>query len=198
MRADSRVLDDVIVRRLGRLLALFVAATLYFVAIKHLTALYIAQRVPAERFILVTGGLYTTLFWGGGVLAGGLLPIALVYGQGTRKAAILASALVIVGALAHLYVIIIGGQAFPQTVFPGYDVTSVIGDGAVAGYRPRLPELILGLGGTAFGLAIVLLGTRVLPILPDRVAAAAATRPLTSGPGAPIATAVKAKPASAS
>jgi molybdopterin-containing oxidoreductase family membrane subunit len=198
MRADSRVLDDVIVRRLGRLLALFVAATLYFVAIKHLTALYIAQRVPAERFILGTGGLYSTMFWGGGVLAGGLLPIALVYGQGTRKAAIMASALVVVGAIAHLYVIIIGGQAFPQTVFPGFDVTSAIGDGAVADYRPRLPEVLLGLGGSALGLAIVLLGSRVLPILPDQVTAPAASRPLTSGPGAPVATTVKAKPASAS
>jgi molybdopterin-containing oxidoreductase family membrane subunit len=69
--------------------------------------------------------------------------------------------------LAQLYVIIIGGQAFPLVLFPGAEVSSSFYDGVVNSYAPSLPEVLLGVGGTAFSLAIVALAIKVLGFLPD-------------------------------
>ena len=71
------------------------------------------------------------------------------------------------GAFAQLYVLIIGGQAFPMDIFPGYTETSSYYDGVVAGYAPSLPELALGLGGIGLATLIALVAVRVLPFLPQ-------------------------------
>jgi len=65
-------------------------------------------------------------------------------------------------------------------------VTSVIRDGVVAGYRPSLPEAVLGLGGVALALAIVLVAVKVLRILPDQLVGEPATMvetPAAASPG---------------
>ena len=75
--------------------------------------------------------------------------------------------LVIVGAFALLYVLIIGGQAFPLDIFPGYQViSSSFGDGQVASYTPSLPEIVLGTGGLAIAFMITIVGVRALNFLP--------------------------------
>ena len=82
--------------------------------------------------------------------------------------------LVALGALAFLYVFIVGGQAFPLEIFPGYEAASTFGDGRADGYSPSLPEFLLGLGGLAASFLIALAGARALPILaPAKVAIAA-------------------------
>lgn len=171
--ATGRALGDGVLVRLARLLGIFAGAVLYFTVLQHLTNLYAAEHVGVERFILLEGGVYTWLFWGVQVVLGGLVPIALVYAPATRniRAAIaLASLLVIVGGLAQIYVIIIGGQAYPLTMFPGMEVESAIQDGAIASYVPSLPELGLGLGGVALALAIAVVGAKVLRFLPRSLA----------------------------
>jgi molybdopterin-containing oxidoreductase family membrane subunit len=42
-------------------------------------------------------------------------------------------------------------------------------DGSVHAYAPSLPELLLGLGGTALAAAIVVVATRLLPLVPQRL-----------------------------
>jgi len=79
---------------------------------------------------------------------------------------VIAAVGVIVGGFCQLYVIIIGGQAFPQTLFPGMIVESGFGDGAVAAYAPSGPEIGLGISGVALALIIVTLAVRVLPLFP--------------------------------
>jgi molybdopterin-containing oxidoreductase family membrane subunit len=106
-----------------------------------------------------------------------------------------ASVLVLVGAAVQLYVIIIGGQAFPLSIFPGYDVTSAVRDGVVAGYRPSLPEALLGFGGVALALATVLVAVKVLRILPDRLVSEPAT--IAESPADAPAASQKARPAAA-
>jgi molybdopterin-containing oxidoreductase family membrane subunit len=99
-----------------------------------------------------------------------LVPIALMLRPGsrpTRGAVTAAGALVILGGLAQTYVIIIGGQAFPLTLFPGMEVHSSFYDGVVASYLPSLPEIGLGLGGVSLAAAIVVVGLRVLRFLPN-------------------------------
>jgi len=171
-KLSDRPIGPLIQRRMGRLLAIFCAAVLYFTTVRHLTNLYAAEHVAYEKFILLDGGIYTTLFWVGQVLIGGLIPILVIFhptfGQ-TAKAAIVASILVVVGGFSQLYVIVIGAQAFPLEMFPGYEVSSSFYDGVVNAYTPAWPEVLLGMGGVAIALAAVGVGTKVLRILPTNL-----------------------------
>ena len=178
-RGNNRDIGDVVTRKLGRLLGVFIGAVLFFTAIQHLTNLYAAEHGAVERFILVDGGIYTLLFWAGQVVVGGLIPLFLVFrpasagSQGTSRDIILASILVILGGFAQVYVIVIGGQAFPLNLFPGMEVSSGFHDGVVSAYAPSLPEIGLGFGGVALAGMIVLLGIKVLRFLPVSLADAA-------------------------
>ncbi len=162
-------------RRMRRLLGVFVAATLYFVAAHHLTNAYFAKQLGFEHFILFDGGVYPALFWLGYVGIGSVVPLALIYAPAAGpRAALAASALVIAGAFCELYVFIIGGQAYPLELFPGMAVESTFFDGAIASYAPSLPELLLGLGGVAAALLITAVGARALEFLPRDTPASAA------------------------
>lgn len=174
-RWSGRALGDVVLHRLGRLLGVFVAAVLYFVAVYHLTNIYVARQHDVERFILLDGGVYTAVFWIGQVFVGGIVPLVLVFAPGATgmprtpralSALAAAAACVIAGGLAQLYVLIIGSQAYPQLMFPGKDVSSSFFDGVVAGYAPSLPEVALGTGGVALALALTAVALKLLPFLP--------------------------------
>jgi Ni/Fe-hydrogenase subunit HybB-like protein len=156
-------------RRMKHLLGVFVAAVFYFVLVYHLTNLYFAKQADFERFILVEGGIYPLLFWGGWLLLGTILPLALIYipALSFRGSVLTASLLVIFGAFCQLYVFIIGGEAFPIDIFPGMEITSSFFDGQVATYTPSLPEFLLGLGGIGVAFMITLVGIRVLKFLPE-------------------------------
>ena len=179
--ATRRPLGDVVVLRLKTLLGQFVAAVMYFTAVYHLTNIYFASRYDFERFVLIDGGVYTALFWLGQVLVGGALPLVLLFHpvwSRSRRVVAAAAACVVAGGLAQLYVIIVGGQAYPLVIFPGKVVASSAFDGVVAAYAPSLPEVALGAGGVALALAITAVALKVLPLLPRSLAdkdAAAAT-----------------------
>lgn len=168
--ASGHALDNAVVHDLRRLLAVFVAVVLYFVVVFHGVKLYWAETRGVERFVLEDGGVITLLFWAGQIGAGSLLPLWLMLWRptaGSRPWIAAACALVLLGGLAQIYVIIVAGQAFPLEVFPGKEVVeSSFFDGAIAHYRPRLPEFLLALGGVAFALLLVLLGMKILPFVP--------------------------------
>lgn len=169
-RLDARQLDASHLHRLRKLLGLFVAAILYFVILFHLTKLYGSRNHDFERFILLEGGVYSWLFWLLQIGLGSLLPLLLVYAPRLRQSQtslVLACGLVILGGFAQLYVIIIGGQAFPLDMFPGYQVESSFFDGVIGSYSPSLWEILLACGGATIAILIALLGLRVLPILPQ-------------------------------
>ena len=159
-----------ILKRMKNLLGIFIAGTAYFVAVYHLTNLYFAKQIDFTRFILVDGGIYPLLFWVGYVLVGTAIPLFLIYHPKLGKscpAVIWASVLVLFGAFALLYVLIIGGQAFPLDIFPGKEVSSSFLDGQVAPYVPSAPEILLGLGGIGVAFLITTIGVRVLHFLPQ-------------------------------
>ncbi|HJW11203.1 MAG TPA: NrfD/PsrC family molybdoenzyme membrane anchor subunit [Albitalea sp.] len=168
-KGTGRPLGDALLQRLARLLAIFVAAGLYFVIVQHLTGLYFTKQHAFERFILVDGGVHTLLFWAGQVFVGGVLPLVLLLkATPTRSAIVAASALVVAGAFAQMYVTIIGGQAYPMPLFPGKTVVaSSFFDGQIATYAPSLPEAALGVGGFALALALAAFALKVLPFLPQ-------------------------------
>ena len=166
----NRPLGNAILYRLKNLLGVFIAAVLYFVAVYHLSNLYATEHHRVERFILRDGGIYTKLFWIVQILLGSLVPLVMVYHPSigkSRPAIATACVLVIIGGLAQLYVLLIGGQAFPLDMFPGYEVSSSFFDGVVNSYSPSIWEITLGVGGIAIALLLVTVAVRVLRFLPE-------------------------------
>jgi len=169
----GRELGDEVVARLRNLLGVFVAAVLYFVIVYHLTNLYITEHHGVEKFILMEGGQFTKVFWIGQIILGGLVPLALIYAPGVRncrKTLAVICTLIVIGGLSTMYTIIIGGQAFPIQIFPGYEVSSPFFDGVVNDYTPSMYEIALGVGGVAVSLVIVAFVIKVLPFLPSSLA----------------------------
>ena len=163
--------------RLRLLLGNFVIAVLFITALYHLTKLYATELHDFEKFILIDGGIYPAMFWFGQVLIGSVVPLLLLFWRSkisgnisteiSMRRLVSASALVIVGGFAQLYVLIIGGQAYPLEMFPGMAVSSSFFDGEIARYTPSFPEFALGFGGIAFALLLTILALRVLPFLPS-------------------------------
>ena len=169
-RWSGRPLDDAVLARLKRLLIVFVAAALYFVAVHHLTNLYVAKQQDFEKFILLTGGVYPLLFWAGQVALGSLAPIAILAHPALGRSRFWTAAaalLVVLGAFAQMYVTIIGWQAYPLQLFLGMQESSSFFDGMVHPYVPSAPEIMLGLGGVAVTVILVLLAVRLLRFLPE-------------------------------
>lgn len=170
----GRPLGDALVQRLKNLLGVFVAAVLYFEVVRHLTNLYATEHHAYERFILVDGGGFTFVFWFGQILVGSLVPLALLYYPGTgrsRRWISLAAVLVILGGFAQVATIIIGGQAFPLVLFPDMEiVSSTFFDAGINSYSMSIWEFLLGLGGVALALAMMLVAMKVLPFLPVSLA----------------------------
>ncbi|MDD5364525.1 MAG: polysulfide reductase NrfD [Gallionellaceae bacterium] len=163
-------IDERILCRLKNLLAVFIAAGLYFTAVLHLTNIYFAKQWDFERFLLLEGGVYPLLFWGGQVFLGGVLPLLMIFSPGARKSpplVFLAALLVLIGGHAQMYVTIIGGQAFPLNLFPGYAQSSSFFDGIVHAYTPSLWEILLGVGGIAIAFLITVIAVRVLKFMPE-------------------------------
>ncbi len=174
---DDRPIGAYLLNRLKGLMAIFIAGVLLFILIYFLTKLYGAKNYDLVNYYLVSGGRYTVAFWFGWVFLGLLAPFGIilhpVLGRDRRWLAG-ASALVILGGLASLYVIVIGGQAFPMNLFPDKTLLeSGFHDGVggqISGYAPSLPEFLLGLGGVAVAMLITAVGLRALQFLPESLA----------------------------
>jgi len=168
---NGKLLDAYAQKRMKNLMGIFVIATLYFVAAYHLTNLYFARQAEFERFILFDGGVYPLVFWVGYFLFGNLIPLLLIYhpALGKSKCILFASLLIILGGFSLLYVFIIGGQAFPLSIFPGYEVSSSFGDGAIGLYRPSMPEIMLGMGAVGVSFLITAIGIRMLDFVPHEI-----------------------------
>jgi molybdopterin-containing oxidoreductase family membrane subunit len=163
-------LDDRILGRMKNLLGVFIAASLYFTIVFHLTNLYFAKQWAFERFILVDGGVYTTVFWLGQIIIGGILPLLLLFSPGARHSGgmvLLASLLVILGGIAQMFVTIVGGQAFPLVMFPGYVESSTFFDGQIHNYSPTIWEFLLGMGGVGIAFVLTVAAVRAFKFLPQ-------------------------------
>ncbi len=169
----DRNVSDKLINRYKRLNAVLVAAVLHMVLAYHLTNLYATEHHGYDRFILLDGGIYTFLFWVVQIGLGSILPMALFFFSRFKAKiwTVIAALLVIIGGFAQLYVIVIGGQAYPLVLFPGYEVSSQFFDGVFNHYVPSLPEMALGIGGIALALLITMIALRVLPFLPVKMIA---------------------------
>jgi molybdopterin-containing oxidoreductase family membrane subunit len=134
-----------------------------------LTNLYITEQRDIALFMLVNGGIYTFLLWFGYLLVGTIIPLILVYHPvvGKTMQGILTAAFsAVVGGFSLLYVLIIGGQAYPLEIFPNMEiVASSFFDKGVHAYAPSVWEIMLGIGGIGVAFFLTVLGLRVLPFL---------------------------------
>ena len=162
-------ISDEVLINLRRLTIMFLFANLYFLFLYHITNMYIAKHLEYEIFILLEGGIYTMAFWFGQLFVGIIVPILLINSSKICKelSLIISSILILVGSFVAMYVIIIGGQAYPLTIFPDHVIVqSTFYDNVVHSYMPSLYELGLGLGGVALALIIVLIGIANFKFLP--------------------------------
>ena len=162
-------ISDEVLTNLRRLTIMFLFANLYFLFLYHITNMYIAKHLEYEIFILLEGGIYTMAFWLGQLFVGIIIPIFLINSSKICKelSLIISSILILVGSFVAMYVIIIGGQAYPLTIFPDHVIVqSTFYDNVVHSYAPSLYELGLGLGGVALALIIVLIGIANFKFLP--------------------------------
>ncbi|MBK1736169.1 hypothetical protein CKO15_12980 [Halorhodospira abdelmalekii] len=161
-------------KRLSRLLALFLAAHAAVLLVHLLSLLYSPAARDVARFLLIDGGIYPVLFWFGMVAVGVILPslllLAGVIRQRTSHFAV-AAGLVLLGGLAHLFVMVVGVQAHPVALIPGYEVTGAAFDGEVFSYQPTLWEWLIGLSGVAIAWLTALVAVGVLPLTPRPAAA---------------------------
>ena len=164
-----------VLERPKQLLGVFIASVFYFVMVYHLSHLYFTGRHGIESFFLVGGGIYTTLFWGGYILLGTILPLLVLYQNKLMNNTIsiaTASLLTIIGGFALLYVIIIGGQAYPIDIFPGMEVmNSGFFDKPENGlpghlYIPSGWEIMLGFAGIGISALLTIVAVKVLPLMP--------------------------------
>lgn len=166
----NRPLGDAIIAKLKNLLGIFVATVLYFVIAYHLANLYATEHHGIESFILINGGVYTFLFWVVQILIGCIIPLAIIFIKSisqSRNMISLAAIFVIIGGLAQVYVIVIGGQAYPLVLFPGMEESSSFFDGVVTEYTPSIFEILLGIGGICMALAIVTVCLAILDFIPE-------------------------------
>jgi len=134
--------------------------------------MYIAKHLEYEIFILSDGGIYTLAFWLGQLLIGIILPIFVIsYNKLCNELSlIISSILILIGSFVAMYVIIIGGQAYPLTIFPDHIIVeSSFYDNTVHSYVPSLYELGLGVGGVALALIIILIGIANFKFLPTLI-----------------------------
>ncbi|WP_020560437.1 NrfD/PsrC family molybdoenzyme membrane anchor subunit [Thiofilum flexile] len=172
----QRVLSKDLLKRKRYLLALFMGAVLFFEAIFHITALYAAEHSHFEQFILSGASGYSLWFWLGHIVLGSIVPLCLLLLPWWREqvsSLLGAAALVVMGSFIQLYVIIIGGQAYPLTLFPNATVESSFFDGVIHTYTPTVWELMLGVGGVGVTLVMIMIGVKVLRFLPVSLATAA-------------------------
>ncbi len=166
----NRPLGDAIITRLKNLLGVFVAAVMYFTLAYHLTNLYATEHHGVQAFILAGDNIYTALFWFGQILIGGVLPLLILYcprPSKSRAMIALAAIMIIIGGMSQLYVLIIGGQAYPMTLVAGYEASSTFSDGVVASYTPSIWEIMLGLGGVGIALFIVTFALKLFSLIPE-------------------------------
>ncbi len=170
-KGDSRPLGDKLVNRLRSLLGTFVAASLYFTLVYHLTNLYFTKHHGLEAFLLLEGGIHTQMFWLGQVLIGYVVPMAILFNPATsgRGWTVLAALAAVLGGLAQMWVTIVAGQAYPMEMFPGFAVTSGFYDGVVNSYSPALVEILLGVGGMATAILLTVGACKVLRFMPERL-----------------------------
>jgi len=166
-KLTKRFLDDQLVVRLGRLLAIFIFVVLYFIFVENAFRLYIPESFHAALYFLF-GGVQAVVFWGGMILVGSIIPAVLLLYPKTGKSIpwiAFSSVLVVFGVLCERYLIVIPGQTHPPVLFPHMEITGSVLEEGIVNYAISFHEVLQALGVLAIIALIFVLGLKFLSFL---------------------------------
>ena len=171
-RLINRPLGDVVLLRLRNSLAIFILTVLLVEFIRYLVHTFFINHPSGNALPLLAAG-FSNLFWLGQIGLGSLLPLLLLgssyfspYLKNHSLAILLSSLLIVIWGLIQLYIIIIGGQSHPLLLFPETQTSSTFSDGFISPYSASLLEYLLGFGGIGLAVCLLMIGIKVLRILP--------------------------------
>ena len=157
-------------RRLSRLLLILLLSGLAFSAIYHLANWFWTDGKTFEIFLLTSDSIYPWLIWAVHLTLGCILPMFLLsnkYQSISKKNISIASILIIIGGIAQLYALVIGGQAYPMPLLEDYNASSSFFDGIINSYSPSHWEIMLGSGGFSIALLITVVSLRLFRLIPS-------------------------------
>ena len=165
---DDKQLSEVS-KRLSRLMGVMIMCGLAVSVIYHLSNWFLFDARQFELYLLNSETIFPILLWGIHPVIGCILPIWLLRsgsGLADSQKLTLSGILVIIGGISQFYALVIGGQSFPMPLVEGYSATSSFFDGAIVSYTPSLWELMLGSGGFAIALLLIVFCLRLFRLLP--------------------------------
>ena len=159
-------------RRTMYFLGRMVAIVLLFEALVSFSEIMVIFRsgAPHEAVVLksITTGPYSFVFWGGQVLIGTAIPLFILFRRSVSlRGAAFASFAILIGVFSFRLNLVI-----PQLTHAGFDGSSIDDPGLryATQYLPTAPEwgfLLFGLGLTGL---VLLIGMRLLPLVPGNAA----------------------------
>ncbi|MHC4777968.1 MAG: NrfD/PsrC family molybdoenzyme membrane anchor subunit [Planctomycetota bacterium] len=164
----KRPLDHELIRRLGKLLAIFIVVVLYFLFVENAYRWYLMGSREAGLYFLFSGDI-GSVFWIGMILIGSILPAIFLFNPATGRSIpwiVAASIMVVFGVLCERYLIVIPGQTHPPVLFPNMEfVQSSVPEGIVQ-YHITFYEVLQALGVVGIIGLTFLLGLKFLNFLP--------------------------------
>ncbi|MDI6751527.1 MAG: polysulfide reductase NrfD [bacterium] len=163
----KRPLNNELVVRLGRLLAIFIMIVLYFIFVENTYRYYLTQSREAARYFLFCGS-HSLIFWGGLIVLGSIIPAIILFSKKAKSIPwiVFSSALVVFGVLCERYIIVIPGQTHPPDLFPNMKIVSFLVEEGITTYSIGFYEVLQALGVVGIIGLIFVLGLRVLKFLP--------------------------------
>jgi molybdopterin-containing oxidoreductase family membrane subunit len=169
-RYTRRPFDERYVKKLSKILSLFIIVVFYFLFLENAFRAYVPASREAEWYFLFSGP-HNILFWWGLIGAGILIPAAILFNPGTKnsiKMINVAAALHIIGVLCEKYLAVVPAQTHAADILPNMHVESVALDGANVGYSISLLEAVQVLGIAALIAIAFILGLRYFAMLPTK------------------------------
>jgi molybdopterin-containing oxidoreductase family membrane subunit len=167
-KVTKRPLDERLIVRLARLLAIFIVVVMYFIFVENAYRLYLPMSHEAGMYFLF-GSFHSVVFWFGLIILGSIIPAVILFNPKTVKKIpwiVFSCILVVFGVLCERYIIVIPGQTHPPDLFPGMEIiNSPLAEGYVS-YSISFYEVLQALGVVGIiGLAFVL-GIKLLRMMP--------------------------------
>ena len=166
-KLTDRFLDERLLVKLGRLLAIFIFIVMYFIFVENAYRLYIPASHHAGLYFLF-GGVQSVVFWGGMILIGSVIPVVLLLNKRTGQSVpwiLFSSALVVFGVMCERFLIVIPAQTHPPILFPNMEVTGPALEEGIVTYYLSFHEILQAVGVFAIIVLVFVLGLRFLSFL---------------------------------
>lgn len=167
-RLTRRALDNRLMVRLGKLLAVFIVVVMYFVLVENAYRLYLPESRKAAYYFLF-GGFHSSVFWYGMIVIGSIIPAGILFNPRTGSSIpwiVLSSVLTVFGVLCERYLIVIPGQTHPVDLFPNMEIVGSALEEGIVNYSISFYEVLQAVGILGIIGFLFVLGLRLFRLLP--------------------------------